>query len=222
MAIFITATGTNVGKTMLSALIMTKYAKSHSLKYFKPIQTGSVQDSDLLKVVTLSKLPDKFFMEHEYHFLKPASPHYAAELEFKSIDTMKLVDKLRTLHSEKIIIEGAGGLHVPLNSGSLYVDILRKTKLPTILVCDTKLGTINHSLLSIESILSKDIPLLGFYMYGEKNELLKNNAYTIQNFSKVKCLGDIFVPEKINDSVGFLPFVDQYFDTTKQIETLLQ
>ncbi len=220
MAIFITATGTNVGKTMLSAMIMTKYAKKHELKYFKPIQTGSVQESDLLKVVTLSKLPDKFFLEHEYHFLKPSSPHYAADLEFKSIDTMKLADKFRTLYSEKMIIEGAGGLHVPLNSGSLFIDVLKKTKLPTILVCDTKLGTINHSLLSIESILSKDIPLIGFYMYGEKNELLKNNIHTIQSFSKAKFLGDIFVPDKINDSVGFLPFVDQYFDTNKQIESL--
>jgi dethiobiotin synthetase len=222
MAIFITATGTNIGKTIISAMIMAKYAKKFEYKYFKPIQTGAVNDSDLLKVVTLTKLPDKFFLEHEYHFLKPASPHYAAELEFKSIDTIKLVDKFRSMHSEKLIIEGSGGLHVPLNSGSLYIDVLKKVKIPTILVCDTKLGTINHSLLSIESILAKDIPLLGFYMYGEKNELLKNNSYTIQNFSKVKCLGEIFVPEKINDSVGFLPFVDQYFDTSKQIESILQ
>ena len=208
MAVFITGTGTNIGKTMLASMIMAKYAKTKNLKYFKPIQTGPIADSDLLKVISLTKLADKYFLEHEYHFLKPASPHFASELEFKSIDTLRLAEKFITINSEPLIIEGAGGLHVPLNSNTLLIDILKKARIPVILVASTELGTINHTLQSIESLQNRDIPILGFYMFGEKNDLLKNNIFTIQNFSKVKFLGDIFLPPKINDNVGFLPFVD--------------
>ena len=111
-------------------MLMAKYARNHGLRYWKPVQTGALTDSDLLKVKKLSGLQDKFFLETEYHFVKAASPHYASELEFKSVDTIRLAEKFMTQMSEPTIIEGAGGLLVPLNSSTLMIDILKKSRMP--------------------------------------------------------------------------------------------
>ena len=221
MAIFITATGTNVGKTLFSSMLMAKYARNHGLRYWKPVQTGALTDSDLLKVKKLSGLQDKFFLETEYHFVKAASPHYASELEFKSVDTIRLAEKFMTQMSEPTIIEGAGGLLVPLNSSTLMIDILKKSRIPVIIVSSPELGTINHTLLSIGALQNRDIPIHGFYMLGDKNELSRNNIFTIQEFSGVKCLGEISIPASITEGKSFLQYVDTYFDTSESIKSLL-
>ena len=221
MAIFITATGTNVGKTLFSSMLMAKYARNHGLRYWKPVQTGALTDSDLLKVKKLSGLQDKFFLETEYHFVKAASPHYASELEFKSVDTIRLAEKFMTQMSEPTIIEGAGGLLVPLNSSTLMIDILKKSRIPVIIFSSPELGTINHTLLSIVALLNRDIPIHGFYMLGDKNELSRNNIFTIQEFSGVKCLGEISIPASITEGKSFLQYVDTYFDTSESIKSLL-
>lgn len=222
MAIFITATGTNVGKTIFSAMLMAKYGRHFGLRYWKPVQTGAINDSDLLKVKKLTGLQDKFFMDTEYHFLKAASPHYAGELEFKSVDTIRLAEKFMTQMAEPTIIEGAGGLLVPLNSSTLMAEILKKSKIPVILVSSPELGTINQTLLSIEAMQNRDIPIHGFYMFGEKNDLSRNNIFTIQEFSGVKCLGELGIPASITDGKPFLQFVDTYFDTSETIKNLLK
>lgn len=221
MAIFITATGTNIGKTLFSSMLMAKYGRYFGLRYWKPVQTGALNDSDLLKVKKLTGLQEKFFLETEYHFVKPASPHYASELEFKSVDTIRLAEKFTTQMSEKTIIEGAGGLLVPLNSSTLMVDILKKTRIPVIIVSSPELGTINHTLLSIEALQNRDIPIHGFYMLGDKNELSRNNIFTIQEFSGVKCLGELSIPASITEGKPFLQYVDTYFDTSESIKALL-
>jgi dethiobiotin synthetase len=222
MAIFITGTGTNIGKTLFSSMLMAKYARHFGLRYWKPVQTGALNDSDLLKVKKLTGLQDKFFMETDYHFLKPASPHYAGELEFKSVDTIRLAEKFVTQMSEPTIIEGAGGLLVPLNSSTMMVDILKKSRIPVILVSSPELGTINQTLLSIEAMQNRDIPIHGFYMLGEKNELSRNNIFTIQEFSGVKCLGELGIPASIVDGKPFLQYIDTYFDTNESIKNLFK
>ena len=222
MAIFVTGTGTDVGKTLFCSMLLTKYGREFNLKYLKPIQTGTVQDSDIIKVKLLSQLHDSHFLPHEYHFAKPASPHYASELEFRSVDTIQLAEKYKKILEESIILEGAGGLFVPLNSTTLTIDVLKKVKFPTILVCHSGLGTINHTLLSIEALLTREIPLLGFYFIGEKNDISQNNIYTIESFSKVKFLGQSFIPDTIREGKTFLPFVDKYFDTNGVIKSLLK
>ena len=222
MAIFITATGTNVGKTIFSSMLMAKYARNHGLRYWKPVQTGALTDSDLLRVKKLTGLQDKFFLETEYHFVKAASPHYASELEFKSVDTIRLAEKFMTQMAEPTIIEGAGGLLVPLNSSTMMIDILKKSRIPVIIVASTELGTINHTMLSIEALQHRDIPILGFYMFGEKNDLSRNNIFTIQEFSGVKCLGELGIPASITDGKPFLQYVDTYFDTNESIKSLLK
>lgn len=220
MAIFIAGTGTNVGKTMFSAILMGKYAREYNLRYWKPVQTGNFTDHDLARVKKLTNLPDKYFMNMDYHFQKEASPHYAADLEFQSIDTIRLAEKFIINMSENTIIEGSGGLFVPLNSSTKTIDILKKSRTPVILVCGTELGTINHSLLSIDALQNRDVPILGFYMYGEKNELLRNNIYSIEQFSGVKCLGEFFVPPSITEYKQFLQFVDSYFDANEIIKKI--
>lgn len=221
MAIFITATGTNVGKTIFSSMLMAKYARYHGLRYWKPVQTGALIDSDLIRVKKLTGLNDKFFMNSDYHFIKAASPHYASELEFKSVDTIRLAEKFTTQMSERTIIEGVGGLLVPLNSSTKIIDILKKTRMPVIIISSTDIGTINHTLLSIEALQNRDIPILGFYMLGEKTDLSQNNVFTIQEFSGVKCLGELALPANITDGKPFLQYVDSYFDISESIKSLI-
>ncbi|HNO26460.1 MAG TPA: ATP-dependent dethiobiotin synthetase BioD, partial [Leptospiraceae bacterium] len=102
--IFIAGTGTDVGKTFLSSLILSKYGKELNLAYWKPVQTGTEKDSDeVRKISSVSIIPSV------YEFTFPASPHYSAELESREIDFEFLLDEMKQKKSEKIISEGAGG-----------------------------------------------------------------------------------------------------------------
>ncbi|HNN78129.1 MAG TPA: dethiobiotin synthase, partial [Leptospiraceae bacterium] len=114
------------------------------------------------------------------------------------------------------------GLLVPLNSSTMMADILKKAKIPVILISSPVLGTINQTLLSIEAMQHRDIPILGFYMFGEKNDLSRNNIFTIQEFSGVKCLGELGIPASVSEGKPFLQYVDTYFDTTETIKNLLK
>lgn len=204
---------------MFSALVMACYGSELNLVYWKPIQTG--QDSDTTKLKKLTGLPEIHFRESLYHFAYPAAPHYAGRLEGIQIDTDIFSQNLLKFANSNHIIEGVGGLNVPVNDSKLVIDILAILKMPVILVVSPGLGTINHSLLSLEALQNRNIPILGFYVYGRKNDLLENNIHTIQIFSGVTCLGSLDVPVSIQASEDFVLFTKENFDSEGRVKKVL-
>ena len=194
---FISGTDTNVGKTIVSAVLATKL-EAH---YFKPIQCGlnkmNLKDSEVVK-----SLSNKAKILNELYFLKkPLSPFVAAKQEKKKIDVNKILQFVKNLKTKKLVIEGAGGLNVPINSNYLMSDLCKKLNTPLILVSRTKLGTINHTLMSLEVIKKKKIKLLGIIFFGKKElETLE----TIKFFGKkilkknIKILGRLPVARELS------------------------
>ena len=194
---FISGTDTNVGKTIVSAVLTTKL-EAH---YFKPIQCGlnkmNLKDSEVVK-----SLSNKAKILNELYFLKkPLSPFVAAKHEKKIIDVNKIVKFVKNLKTKKLVIEGAGGLNVPINSNYLMSDLCQKLNTPLVLVSRTKLGTINHTLMSLEVIKKKKINLLGIIFFGKK-EL--ETMETIKFFGKkilkknIKILGRLPVAKELS------------------------
>ena len=194
---FISGTDTNVGKTIVSAVLATKL-EAH---YFKPIQCGlnkmNLKDSEVVK-----SLSNKAKILNELYFLKkPLSPFVAAKQEKKKIDINKILQFVKNLKTKKLVIEGAGGLNVPINSNYLMSDLCQKLNTPLILVSRTKLGTINHTLMSLEVIKKKKINLLGIIFFGKK-EL--ETMETIKFFGKkilkknIKILGRLPVAKELS------------------------
>ena len=194
---FISGTDTNVGKTIVSAVLATKL----EAYYFKPIQCGlnkmNLKDSEVVK-----SLSSKAKILNELYFLKkPLSPFVAAKQEKKKIDVNKILQFVKNLKTKKLVIEGAGGLNVPINSNYLMSDLCQKLNTPLILVSRTKLGTINHTLMSLEVIKKKKINLLGIIFFGKK-EL--ETMETIKFFGKkilkknIKILGRLPVAKELS------------------------
>lgn len=196
---FISGTDTNVGKTIVSAILVNKFDGI----YFKPIQCGlsldGKKDSDIIKEICIRKT----ILEEKYFLKTPASPNIAAKIERKKIK----IDDFKSLRnkkfSKKLFVEGAGGLSVPLNESSTMADLAKFFQLPVILVCRTSLGTINHTLLSINLLSNKKIKLRGLVFVGKKElETIK----TILKFGqreynkKIEILATIPNLKKINKS----------------------
>lgn len=173
MKIFITGTDTNIGKTLISSWM----ALHTGFSYFKPIQTGLKEGSDSLEVQKLSNA--KTYPE-SYAYQEPLSPHLAAQVANDTIDSEKIV----LPQESHLIVEGAGGVLVPINGTHLMADFIKTLGIPVILVARTTLGTINHTLLSLEALRSRNIPVLGVIMNGEKN---------IQNSNSIKFYGRLSV-----------------------------
>ena len=179
--IFVTGIGTGVGKTIVSAII----TEALQADYWKPIQTGSIEGTDtetVKKLITNSKT--KIHPE-AYCLPMPVSPHEAAEAEGVSIS-------LKNIHvpatSNTLIIEGAGGLMVPLNDKETMLDFIKTLNAEVILVVRNYLGSINHTLLSINAIKEKRIPLAGIIYNGQPNP---SSEEAIEAFCKPHVIGRI-------------------------------
>ena len=173
MKIFITGTDTNVGKTLISSWI----ALHTGFSYFKPIQTGLKEGSDSLEVQKLSNA--KTYPEI-YSYKEPLSPHLAARIENDTID----MEKILLPQESNLLIEGAGGVLVPINDKYFMLDLIKKIYAPVILVARTSLGTINHTLLSLEALRSRNIPVLGVIMNG-KQDLQNSNAIEVYGHTTI-------------------------------------
>jgi len=186
VAIFVCGTDTGVGKTHSAAAILYKLRGMRAIKYWKPIQTGTDTDiPDETMVRKLTGLPDEYFVPTTLTFRAPLSPHRAAELENRSIEIDSILQILAKL-DDSTIIEGAGGLLVPINRRETWLDFLRQTRLAVVIAARTGLGTINHSLLTIDSLLRANIPIAGMIYCGPANP---DNARTIHEFTSVPDLG---------------------------------
>lgn len=178
--LFITGTDTDVGKTVVSALLTYSFAQKVSTTYFKPIQSGSPTDTATLK----SWLPETSSLKISssvYEFQMPASPDRAAQAEGRNIDFQYVQKVYRELSLSSLpIVEGAGGLEVPLNSSQTVSDLISTLNLPCVLVASTRLGTINHTLLTVHRLRQKNIHCLGLVLNGSEDpglvELLEQQS----------------------------------------------
>ena len=178
-AILVTATDTDVGKTIFSAGLV----RALDGCYWKPVQAGLADGTDSDTVRRLSGLPEDRVLPEAYRLHSPASPHHAAAIDNVAIDP-SLLDPPPC--DRRLVIEGAGGLLVPLAGGLLFADIFQRWRFETVLVARTSLGTINHSLLTIEALRARGIPILGVAFVGDAQE---ESERTICGFGRVKRLG---------------------------------
>lgn len=181
----VTGTDTGLGKTVFAA------ALTQALKgvYFKPVQAGTDEETDSEIVARLSGRPT---LLESYRLKLAASPHKAAAREKIRIDPARLV---LPKTKDPLIVEGAGGLLVPLTPDTLYIDVFARWKAPLILCARTSLGTINHTLLSLEAIRKRRIPLLGIAFIGDANE---DSERIIVKLGKAKRLGRLAMIPKLD------------------------
>ncbi len=197
----VAGTDTDVGKTVFAAALVAALDGC----YWKPVQCGLAAETDAEIVGRLSGLPKSRILPEVYRLKTPASPHLAAELDGLEIDVERLVPPA----SERpLVIEPAGGLMVPLTRRVLQVDRIARWKRPVVLCASTRLGTINHSLLSIEAIKHRAIPLLGIAFIGEEQA---DSERTIAEMGRVRLLGrlphiDPLTPAALREAF------DQHFD----------
>ena len=156
---FITGIGTDIGKTIVSAILV----EALKADYWKPIQSGDLHQTDTMKVQGLISNSTSDFFPEAYRLTEPMSPHAAAAIDGVTInlDSIKVPPT-----NNNLIIEGAGGLMVPLNNDSLVIDLIEKLKVEVILVSRNYLGSINHTLLSVEALQRRNIPIKGIIFNG--------------------------------------------------------
>src|SRR5262245_26855611 len=150
--IFITGTDTGVGKTLLSALLVAALDR----KYWKPIQTGASEGTDRATVVKWAGITAEQTYPESYIFNPPVSPHLAAREKGTVIDLQRIQ---RPAAAEAIVIEGAGGVLVPINDNEVMLDLIRQLGAPVLVAARTTLGTINHTLLTVAAIRNANISL---------------------------------------------------------------
>ncbi|MET2832951.1 dethiobiotin synthase [Mesorhizobium shangrilense] len=177
--IVITGTDTGIGKTVFSAGLVGLLDGF----YWKPVQSGLDDETDSEAVARLAGLPPGRVLPEVYRLSKPLSPHRSAEIDGVAIEAARL--SLPVLPGP-LVIEGAGGLMVPLNRQTKFIDIFAQWRLPIILCARTALGTINHTLLSIEALRARSIPIIGLAFIGEE---VADTQKTIVEFSGVPQLG---------------------------------
>ncbi|WOH81625.1 dethiobiotin synthase [Bradyrhizobium sp. BEA-2-5] len=161
--IVITGTDTGIGKTVFSAGL----AGFLGARYWKPVQAGLEEETDAQLVARLGGLPAGRIVPERYRLRTPASPHQSAALDGVRIDAAAL--GVPDVGDRPLVIEGAGGLMVPLDDSTLYIDVFAQWQLPVVLCARTALGTINHSLLSVEALRKRGIDILGIAFIGESN-----------------------------------------------------
>jgi dethiobiotin synthetase len=186
--LFVTGIGTDVGKTVISAIIVEKLKAD----YWKPIQSGDLSYSDTMKVQALVSNNESAFHPEAYRLTQPFSPHKSAALDGIEIE-LNAVNAPKT--SNRLLIEGAGGLMVPLNSKDYVVDLISRFNAELILVIRNYLGSINHSLLSIELLKQRNIEVKGLIFNGETDPYAED---AIINHSQLPVLGRIPVLEELN------------------------
>ncbi len=188
--VFIIGVDTNVGKSTVAAGILKMIYGSKPVKYWKPVQTGTIVGDDTNDIRTATQLPDETFMEPSYRFTDPLSPHFAAKKWGKHIS---VDDMTKTFDAEKkkgafLVVEGAGGLLVPFNEKELQVDFLHRLKLPLIVVTTDRVGAINQSLLTIHECRAQKLDVLGFVVTKSRGNL--GNSEAISHFGKVEILAE--------------------------------
>jgi dethiobiotin synthase len=197
---FVTGTDTDVGKTVVSAWLVGRLGAS----YWKPVQAGNHPETDSAIVRRLSGAPPERILPEGYVLPEPIAPHEAARRAGTSIDMIKLVPPAC---DGPLVVEGAGGLLVPLNDKAYVVDLASELHLPIVLVARSTLGTINHTLLSIEAIRRRGLPLAGVVVNGPETP---HNRAAIERYGKVEIIAESPWLDQISPAVlmGIEPELD--------------
>lgn len=209
--LFISGTDTGIGKTLITGLL-AHFLQETGLSVItqKWVQTGYSENISDIKehLLLMKKNPEEFTpymsLMMPYCFQFPGSPHLAAALEKKTIDLAVIESSLTKLkkHFNSIIIEGSGGLFVPINSQKTYIDLIKLFSLPVILVVGNKLGAINQALLSIDALAHRKIPILGLIFNtqspNESELILNDNPKIIETISEIPILGTLPYSKDIN------------------------
>lgn len=165
--IFITGNGTDIGKTIISAII-TEHLEAD---YWKPVQSGELNNTDTMKVKSLVSNSKTVFHPEQFKLVQPLSPHASAEIDGIEIELDDFKLPSTTNH---LVIEGAGGLMVPLNNKILIADLITHFKSSVIVVSRNYLGSISHTLLTIQELRSRNIPIIGIVFNGEHTPQTEN------------------------------------------------
>ena len=191
----ICGTDTDIGKTLISSF----FVKGLNSFYWKPIQSGIELQTDSQTVEKLAQVSKKKIIKEAYVFTKPLSPHWAAEIDQKIINFDKLtLPKVQ----DSLIVETAGGLMVPITRNFLQIDQIKQWNLPVILVCKSSLGTLNHTLLSIEALKRRNIEIFGLVVNGEKH---LDNPKTLVDFSGIPLIAEFpYIPKVDSNNLDIL------------------
>lgn len=210
--LIIAGIGTEIGKTVASSILV----EALRADYWKPIQSGELANSDTQTVQRLVSNPVSVFHAEAYRLTQPLSPHAAAEIDRVSIE----LARIRLPHTANaLIVELAGGLMVPLNNHDLNIDLVAQLGLPVVLVSQNYLGSINHTLLSVEACQRRKIPLLGILFNGKT---VAATERFILSYTGLPCLGRIKQEAVINPVVirqyaeWLLPGLNQVIESFEQ------
>ena len=189
--IFITGTDTGIGKTFMAAVLMAGLDG----EYWKPVQSGLEEMTDTLWIKEKTGLSERRFHGETYRLREAMSPHASAAREGIRIDLNKFHVPPMNNSSRTLIVEGAGGIMVPLNERYFMLDLMRQLNLPVLLVASSRLGTINHTLLTVDKLRSCNLPIFGVVLNGVRNE---DNRRAIEKYGNVHVLGEIEPLKDIN------------------------
>ena len=183
--------GTEIGKTFISSIL----TESLQADYWKPIQSGALDFTDTDTVRSLISNDKTLFHPETYRLNQPMSPHAAAAIDGVEIELLKFEIPQTDNH---LIIELAGGIMVPLNDRETNLDLIKKLNIPVILISKNYLGSINHTLLTVEVLKMNNIEVKGLIFNGEEN---KSSEDFILNYTKLPCLGRVDFEENIDKNV---------------------
>ena len=205
----ICGTDTDIGKTLISSF----FVRGLNSFYWKPIQSGIGSETDSQTVARLAKMNKSKIINEAYIFREPVSPHWAAEIDHKLINYQLLnLPKI----DGSLIVETAGGLMVPITRNYLQIDQIKKWDIPVILVCKSGLGTLNHTLLSIEALKKRNIKILGLVINGKKH---LDNPKTLTEFSNLPIIAEFPYIQKIDSN--HLDILWEELNIKKKLITLL-
>lgn len=218
---WVAGTDTDVGKTVVTGCFLRYFQKKgRKAVPYKPVQTGvttghsnaSSSDTSYYQYVSAAPLVEDHL--NTYSFKEPASPHYAAMLEGAEVSKEKILSHIELLKNnyDYVICEGAGGLYVPLTENEFFLDLIEQSKLPVVLVTRTALGTINHTLLSLEVLKQRNIPAAGIVFNRYQGTALENN--NIEMIRRYANLPVLIISELKNISEPEIPGVagEQFFE----------
>lgn len=187
--VFVSGTDTNVGKSVVCAAMMHRLRPHTPVRYWKPVQTGVELDDDAETVRVLGECGDDEIVQSAIRLPRPLSPHLAARLAGTRIDVTDLLSHMNASgNGVRWIIEGAGGVLVPLNERELMVDLMVRIAVPVLVVARTALGTINHTLLTLHALRARKLDIMGVVMVGDCSP---DNRAAIEEFGAVPVLGEL-------------------------------
>lgn len=205
MSLVVVGTGTGVGKTVVSALLLARYGRAGELAYWKPIATGGAEDRDSTAVARLAGARPEAILPELWCFEPPVSPHLAARLAGVAIEIPAVVAAFERHRSvwagpeRGLVVEGVGGVLVPLNDeGDLLIDLLGALGLPCLVVAASGLGTINHTLLTLEALAARGLEAAGIVLVGPAH---RENRRALERWGRIPVVAEV-IPIEPLDAAG--------------------